>query len=184
MKLLFKIFFGTVYFIGFIYLLLPNPVTPNLSNSFLSDEPGDTWQHPEQKAFFTQDNRKNILDEFENNFSLSIFNFQLPSFRLNYRPEETTEFVREQVASNYLEEIVHPLRESLYVTGWEPRNAPLWQDLPFEDRPRIKKYNQLFNTKVTLRPVYSSAWQRVFIWSLIFPSAYLVWQSFKKSLYA
>lgn len=179
MKSVLKISLGLVYLLGFLYLALPNPIYPDLSSSARSDEPGDTWQHPDQKAFFTQKNRQQVLKELQDSFSL-----RLPSFRLNYRPEETGEFVREQIDSYYLEEIIHPLRESLFVNGWEPQNSPYWRSVPSDKRPRIQINNVYYNAKITLKPVYSSLWGRLLVWTLIFPAGFLVIQSFKKSLYA
>ena len=177
MKILIKIFLGLIYILGVFYLVLPNPVYPDLTSSTLSDEPGDTWQHTDQKAFFTDKIRLEVMQELQEAFSLPF----LPSFRLNYRPEETTQFVREQVESSYLEEIIHPLRESLFVNGWEPQNSPKWQAVPYNNRPRIEKYDQYYYAKITLRLVESPIWARLLVWSLIFPASYSVFMSVKKS---
>lgn len=40
--------------------------------------------------------------------------------RLNYPPEMAQILIRDQTKSSYLEEIVHPFRESLYVNGFRP----------------------------------------------------------------
>jgi len=178
MKTIVRIILGLIYIFGIYYLALPSPVYPDLTSSTLSDEPGDTWQHLDQKAFFTDKTRSEVLTELQDSFSLQF----LPSFRLNYRPEETTQFVREQVESNYLEEIVHPLRESLFVNGWEPQNSPRWQIVPYSERLRIEKYNQYYYAKITLRLVESSLWARVLVWSLIFPASYFVFKSLKTSI--
>lgn len=177
MKTIVKAILGLIYIFGIFYLLLPNPVYPDLTSSTLSDEPGDTWQHPEQKAFFTNKIRQDVMQELQDSFSLP----SLPSFRLNYRPEETTQFVREQINSYYLEEIVHPLRESLFVNGWEPQNAPYWQSVEPEYRPSIQINDVYYNSKITLKPTFSTAPARIFIWSLIFPASYFVFKSVKKS---
>ena len=177
MKTSIKVFLGLVYLLGVVYLLIPNPVYPDLSLSILSNEPGDTWQNPDQKAFFTDKTRQEVLQELQSSFSLPLFS----SFRLNYRPEETGQFVREQIDSYYLEEIVHPLRESLFVNGWETQNAPYWQSVPPDKRPRIQINGVYYNSKITLKPVYSSVWARILVWSLIFPASYFVTQSLKRT---
>ena len=177
MKIILKIFLGLVYLLGAIYLFLPNPIYPDLSSSSRSDEPGDTWQNPDQKAFFTDKNRQEVLQELQRSFSLS----HLPSFRLNYRPEEAAQFVREQIDSYYLEEIIHPLRESLFVNGWEPQNSPYWKSVGAGKRPPIQIYGIYYRSKVTLKPTYSSAWARILVWSLIFPACYFVSKSLKKT---
>ena len=181
MKVTFKILLSLVYLLGVFYLVLPDPIYPDLSLATLSDEPGDTWQNPDQKAFFSDKTRQEVLEELQQSFSLSFLKGYLPSFRLNYRPEESTQFVREQLNSYYLEEIVHPLRESLYVNGWEPQNAPYWQTVPENKRPTIQIEGTYYNSKITLRPVYSQVWARILIWSLIFPLSFLVTKSLKRS---
>jgi hypothetical protein len=172
-----KLLVLTIYLIGLVYLFLPAPVYPDLSLSTRSNEPGDTWQNPDQKAFFTDKTRQQVLSELQTSFSL----LSIPSFRLNYRPEESTRFVREQINSYYLEEIVHPLRESLFVNGWEPQNAPYWQSVEPDKRPSIQIDGVYYNSKITLKPVYSSAWGRILVWSLIFPASYFVSMSLKKT---
>ena len=182
MKTLTIFVLGAIYLAGVIYLLLPNPAYPDLSSSTLSNEPGDTWQNPDQKAFFSFANRQAVLAELQNSFSLSFLGKKIPSFRLNYRPEEAGEFVREQIDSYYLEEIIHPFRESLFVNGWEPQNSPYWQSVEEDKRPRIQIDNIYYNSKITLKPVFSSAWARIVVWSLSFPAGYFVIKSLKKSL--
>jgi hypothetical protein len=172
-----------IYLLGIFYLSLPNPIYPDLSSGSLSNEPGDTWQNPGQKAFFSDQTRQDVLQDLQNSFSLSFLGKSLPSFRLNYRPEEATPYVREQIESYYLEEIIHPLRESLFVNGWEPQNAPYWQNVEPEDRPRIQINGIYYNAKITLKPTYSSVLSRILIWSLIFPAGYFTFTSINKTLF-
>ncbi len=166
-----------IYFLGLIYLTLPAPKLPDLSDSFRSQESGDTWQHPDQKAFYTQKSRSSVLKEIQTPFSLSLLGLTLPSFRLNYPPEEAQTLVRDQTVSTYLEEIVHPLRESLFVNGNEPENAP-------KIRASHEVEGRYYFSKITLRPVYSALPSRFLLWTLIFPASFLVLISLKKSVYA
>ena len=177
MKNLWKISLILVYLLGSAYLLLPNPVYPDVSSATRSNEPGDTWQNPDQKAFFTNKTRQEVLQEMQNSFSLA----SIPSFRLNYRPEESGQFIREQIDSYYLEEIVHPLRESLFVNGWEPQNSPYWRSVEPDKRPAIQIDGVFYRSKIILKPVYSSPISRIFVWTLIFPLSYLCFKSLKKS---
>lgn len=171
-----------IYLVGAVYLLLPTPVTPDLSSSDRSDEEGDTWQHPDQKAWYTQRDRWSVISEMQQKFSLKADSFIIPGFRLNHQPEDAGTLVRDQTKSNYLEEIVHPLRESLFVNGWEPQNSPQYSYLPEEDRPTLEKWGRYYYSKVTIRPVTSTIGNRLLIWTLIFPSAYLVYFSLKQSI--
>ncbi len=169
-----------LYVFGVYYLTRPLPGVPDLANSARSDEPGDTWQNPDQKAFYTnRDNRQDILGELQNKFSLSGL-AKFLSYRLNYRPEEAQELVRDQLKSYYLEEVVHPLRESLFINVLDPAKSPLIDDV---DRAQQRMYlhGQFYPIKVTMRPVYSSLASRLLVWTLIFPAALAVYLSLKKS---
>lgn len=180
MKPIFVTLVSIIYLAGLYYLSLPAPVAPDLSNAIRSDEPGDTWQHPDQKAFYTyRHTRQEILGQLQQKFSLA--QGKLPFYRLNYRPEEVMVLVRDQLRSYYLEEVVHPLRESLFINVFDPTLSPMIDD---KDREQQKMFfnGQFFPIKVTLRPVYSSPWARFLVWTLIFPATYLVSVSLKRSL--
>lgn len=171
-----------IFILGIVYLLLPSPHYPDLTNSTRSDEEGDTWQHPDQKGFYTNTDRKNALAELQSKFTLKIGQFTLPSYRLNYRPEDTAQLVREQIQSSYLEEIIYPFRESLFVNGFEPMNYPPYSNLDDMNKPKLYFKNIPYYSKVTLRPVNSAVWARIFVWLLVFPSVYLTLFSLKRSL--
>lgn len=170
-----------IYITGIIYLIPATPATPYLIPSTRSTEEGDTWQHPDQKGFYSNLTRKEAIAQMQSKFTFSIFGWKVPSFRLNYRPEEAFEMVRDQLQSSYLEEIVYPFRDSLFVNGWEPLNAPVYANLQRDDVPKLFFENIAYYGKVTLKPVNSSLWARLLIWTLIFPSAYFVGLSIKKS---
>jgi len=174
---------GFIYILGVVYLILPTPATPDLSNAIRSDEPGDTWQHPEQKGFYTNVNRTQVIGEMQSKYSVKILGLTLPSYRLNYRPEEAFQMVRDQMSSYYLEEIVYPLRTSLFVNGWEPIHSPRYAGKPVKEIPMISFKGIPYISKVTLKPVDSSIWARLLIWTIIFPSSYLVYYSIKKSIH-
>jgi hypothetical protein len=180
MKITKIILASVVYLLGLVYLTLPSPVYPDLTQAQRSDEAGDTWQHPDQKGYYTNLTRAEVLGQLQTKFSLKIFGLSIPSYRLNYRPEEATTLVRDQLDSYYLEEIVYPFRESLFVNGWEPTHSPkyannpkLHTDLSFHGTP--------YMSKVTLKPTHSNVIFRVLVWTLIFPATYLVYLSLKKS---
>ena len=182
MKKLIIISTALVYIIGCIYLILPSPISPELDNSVRSDEPGDTWQNPDQKGFYTNLVRKDVLTDLQDKFSINIAGFQIPSFRLNYRTEEVADYVRKQVPSYYLEEIIYPLRESLFVSGWEPKNSPQLAYLDKDDIKLVDYKGTPFFSKVITKPVYSSIWSRLLVWTLIIPATYLTFISLKRSL--
>ena len=171
-----------VYSLGVVYLFPPAPQTPDLVPSTRSSEEGDTIQNPDQKGFYTQVAREEALSQLQLKYSFTIFGVRIPSYRLNYRPEEAFGMVRDQLKSSYLEEIVYPMRNSLFVNGYEPLNAPIYANLQREDVPKLFFENTPYFAKVTVKPVNSSLLARLFVWTLIFPATYLVFFSLKKSI--
>lgn len=172
------------YIFGLIYLSLPAPELVPLPNSLRSTEPGDTWQNPDQSAYYTDLDREQALSHYQSTFALNFAGYKLPSYLLNYPPEESSTYVREQLLTYYLEEINHPLRESLFVAGWNPRLSPI-SDYLFDtqfDRWALFVDGQEYQSKVTIKPVYSPVWSRYLIWTSIFPLGFLVSKEFKQSL--
>lgn len=107
-----------------IYLLLPNPSFPKpLPGAFQSIEPGDT-ETPLRRAYYTNLTRQEVLDHYQKQFSrLNMLGISVPTYRLNYPPEEAQILVRDQTRSTFLEEIVHPFRESIFINGFKPSQA-------------------------------------------------------------
>jgi len=173
-----------LYILGSVYLLSPTPQVPELDGGIRSDEPGDTWQNPDQEAYYTNKVRSEVIPEMQRKFTSQILNYSIPTFRLNYRPEESYQFIRDQVKSYYLEEIVYPLKESLFVSGWEPTNSPEFRHLEEKDKPKVTFKNIVYLSKVTIRPVNSAIWARILVWTLIFPAAHLTFLSLKRSIKA
>ncbi len=178
-----KLFFVFIIFLlGLIYLIAPSPSYPDLTGGARSDEPGDTWQHPDQKGFYTNANRQTVLKDIQSQFVIRLAGFSLPSFRLNYRPEEAQTLVRDQLESYYLEEIIYPFRESIFINGWEPKSSPKMAGKPAKEIPDISLHGIAYSAKITLRPVSSPVWARILVWILLFPATYLVYLSYKNVL--
>jgi len=144
-------FFLSSYLIISFYLLLPPPPAfPDLPNSLRSTLPGDTVQIPGVSAYFTDLDRQTVISFYEENFSRSSFlGIKLPTFRLNHPPERAKQIYVDTMRSYYLEEIIHPFRESVYVNGFE------WEkDVFTAPEKRIKNKllvgDQEFKSKVTL----------------------------------
>lgn len=126
MKRIFKTLVVFVLFFAGIYLLLPTAkVVPPLPDSYKSIEPGDTTEIPGLFAYYTNMPRGEVVDYYRAYFSKSSFlDLPLLTYRLNHPPEYTREVIRDTTHSSFLEELVHPLRESLFVNGYEPGNDP------------------------------------------------------------
>ncbi|KKS94372.1 MAG: hypothetical protein UW68_C0002G0005 [Candidatus Collierbacteria bacterium GW2011_GWB1_44_6] len=170
-----------VFLIGAVYLSLPTPTLPDLRDSARSDEEGDTWQNPDQKGFYSDLTRSEVLSDIQSKSQIKFLGLTLPTYRLNYPPEDAFTLVRDQTKSNYLEEIVYPMRNSTFVNGWEPEKAPQNANLTPDEIPDISLHGVAYQAKITLRPVNSPVWARLIIWTLIFPSAYLVSLAFKNA---
>lgn len=134
------------------YLALPNPGFPEpLPDALQSGEPADT-EDPLRRSYFTDYDREGVLDYYQEQFARSSFwALPLPTYRLNYPPEESQTIIRDQARSTYLEEIVHPFRESLFVNGFGARTA---KDAIFIE-------DKLWKQKITVKYIPSSVFVRV-----------------------
>lgn len=139
------------YLLITFYLLLPPPSDlPDLPDSLRSTLPGDTVQIPGVSAYFTDLDRQTVISFYEENFSRSSFlGIKFPTFRLNHPPERARQIYVDTMRSYYLEEVIHPFRESLYINGFE------WEkDVFTVPGKRIKNKlmvgDQEFKSKVTL----------------------------------
>ncbi|MGB6882190.1 MAG: hypothetical protein WBD86_02730 [Microgenomates group bacterium] len=145
------IIFGLIFV---FYLLLPNPAFPEPPPGALqSNESADT-ETSLRRAYFTNFTREEVMLHYSKQFSKSTFSvIPLPTFRLNYPPEEAQTVIRDQTRSTFLEEIVHPFRESLFVNGFEPRDP---KDVVFIE-------NKVWRQKITIRLVPSKGIVRLVV---------------------
>lgn len=170
-----KFFFIAAFFLGTFYLLLPAPNDfPNLPNSIRSIEPGDTVQIANVSAYYTDLPRQEVIDYYTRYFSRSPFlNIPLITYRLNHPPERIREVLRDTQQSTYVEEIIHPLRESVFVNGFEWNNDPFTP--PARRIKNILMVNgKTYQFKVTLYYQESKVWQRLLIFYLCLLSVYLI----------
>ena len=128
----------------FIYAFFPLPTIPHLPNSSKSTLPGDSYQISNVNAYFTDITRAEVMA-----FYRSIY--QQPFFiRINHPPEKSKQIIIDTIQSTYLEELVIPFKQSLFINGYE------WQNDVFtkpENRAGFKLYvgTQVFNAKITTR---------------------------------
>lgn len=174
-----KLFFIGVFIVGTLYLILPAPKDfPDLPGAVKSTEPGDTVQIANVKAYYTDMSRQEVVDFYENYFSHSPFRgIPLFTYKLNHPPERIREVLRDTQQSTYVEELVHPLRESVFVNGFE------WNNDPFtKPAGRIKNIlivnGKTYQFKVTLFYQESQVWQRLLIFYLILSAVYLLYQAY------
>jgi hypothetical protein len=103
------------------YVSLPNFVFPKPPpGAVQSKEPADT-ETPLRRAYFTDYTRAQVLTWYEDQFKNSSFrSIPLPTELLNYPPEDSATIIRDQTKSTFLQEIVHPFRETVFINGYEP----------------------------------------------------------------
>lgn len=97
---------------------------------------------------------------YQEHYSRSRFlNLPLPGLKLNHPPEYSWVVIRDTVLSSYLEEIVHPFRDSFYINGYEPANDPFVK--PEQRRPTLIYEGQEYKAKIVVLPVYSNPLIRI-----------------------
>lgn len=140
------------------YLLLPSPAFPGVPPGALqSFEPADT-ESVYRRSYFTNLTREEIMAFYAQQF------FVPGQFRLNHPPEEAYELVRDQTRSSFLEELVHPGREALFVNGFVPKKAS----------EQINRNGVSYINKVTVRYVPSSRVTRLTVLGLGVIAGYLI----------
>ncbi|MFV1917128.1 MAG: hypothetical protein ACC618_01400 [Patescibacteria group bacterium] len=157
MEKLVKTIYIVFAFSLFLYLFIPNPSFPKPPKDALrSNEPADT-ESLVRRAYFTNYTREEVMNYYSNNFKLPGFlNISTPTYRLNYPPEEAQTIIREQTRSTFLEEIVHPFRESLFVSGFEPKDP----------KDAIEIEGKIWRQKITVRLVQSTLLSRFLVATL------------------
>ena len=149
----FKLLTFGLFFLIFIYVVLPNPEFPQPpQDSLQSKEPADT-ETPFRRAYFTNLTREEVVAHYKKEFNSKYI---LPTLRLNYPPEESQTIIRDQTMSTFLEELVHPLRESLYINGFEPKS----------EKDTIIIEGLHWRQKIIIRYVPSIVWLRLLILGL------------------
>ena len=140
LKILFVIFSITLL----IYLIWPVPQFPKTLWDFQSSTEGADRESPLRRGYYTNHTREQLTSHYKREFGWGI--------TLNYPPEEAQTLIRDQTQSTFLEEIVHPMRESLFVAGNEVRSNP-----PFEINDKS------YTVKVIVKYVDSNIVLRLFM---------------------
>jgi len=111
MKNLVKIVFTLFGIALLVYLAWPAPTFPKTLWDFESSaEPADK-ESPLRRGYYTNITREQLMNHYSQQFGWGE--------RLNYPPEDAQTLIRDQTHATFLEEIVHPMRESLFVAGNE-----------------------------------------------------------------
>lgn len=160
--LLFKIIFVVLGISLLVYLSLPNVNFPEpLPGAYQSGEPADV-ETPLRRGYYTDMSRAEVISWYRNQFKWGIL--------LNYPPENAPTVIRDQTKSTFLQEIVHPFRESIYINGFEPKTA---------------EYNLIINgrqyrQKVIVRYVENPVWLRLAVGIATLGLIYFLYKEYKK----
>lgn len=148
-----------------VYMLWPGPSKISefsaLPDSDKSQLEGDTIQIPNVSAYFSNNYREFVVPFYSANYQ-SKMHFPLPPLKLNHPPEFSWTVIKRHTDTTYLEELVYPLRDSLYVNGLEPYYSDgtpkFWGATKFEIGKNV------WFTKVTLRFYPSNVFIRFLVW--------------------
>lgn len=176
------------FILGLIYVLLPSPSSvesfPPLASSTRSDLDGDTWQNPNIAAYFSDFRRDFITQFYKAEFAqMHIWGLFIPPVRINHPPEYAYTYIRDQQESTFLEEFVYPLRESIFVNGYEPMvENQMFKKVSSFVGDNIFYKERYFNSKTTLRFYPSNPLARVFIYVGIWVSAWALYKVFMREI--
>lgn len=115
-----------------VYIILPSPKFPDPLPDALKSTEGADLETPLRRGYFTNATRDEVMAHYYKQFR---------GYRLNYPPEESGTIIRDQTHSTFLEEIVHPLRESIYISGFEPKDTNMGltvEGLPWRQKVIVK----------------------------------------------
>jgi hypothetical protein len=171
MKTPVKIFLVILCSFFLLYLGLPSPDFPSPPpGSVQSMEEADT-ETPSRRAYFTDLTREEVMAHYKNQFILKYPYLKPLIAQLNYPPEEAQTLIRDQARSTFLEELVLPMRESVYVNGFEPKEA----------KDEVWSKGVHYRQKITIRYVYSSPGIRIAVGLATFVVTLLLLQSWRQS---
>lgn len=166
--ILFFVIFSSILL---FYVSLPDYDFPKPPpDSVQSDEPAD-MEEPLRRAYFTNYTRAEILEWYKAQFDYSSFgNIKLPTYLLNYPPEDAFGIIRDQTRSTFLQEIVHPFRETLFINGYEPAAS--------DDKNKIIIDGTKWRQKIIIKYVPSNMILRFTIALLSLASIYVIYLAF------
>lgn len=160
-----------------VYMLWPGPGKISdfnpLPSSAKSQLEGDTIQIPNVAAYFSDNYRDFVVPFYYSNYQKQA-NLPFGPLRLNRPPEYSWIAIKKHTDGTYLEELVYPLRDSLYVNGLEPF-YPDGTD-KFWGSTKFNTDGQSFYTKTTLRFYPSNSIVRILVWFGIISSTYLLYK--------
>lgn len=133
----------------------------DLPDSGHSTLPGDVWQVPNIKAYFSDKYREYVTGFYFIDYKQRN-PFPFDPVNLNHPPEFAYTYIKDQTRSTYLEEYTYPLRDSVFVNGMEPFYES--GEVRFEGATQHDYDGDYYDTKVILRYYPSSLPVRLAVW--------------------
>ncbi len=147
-----------------LYLLLPSSsFPPPPPNTLISSEPADT-ESIHRQAYYSNYSRAEIMDYYKRAF------LPTPQLRLNYPPEDSGTYIRDLTQSSWMEELVHPGRDSIYINGFYPTK-------PTE---QINIGGVRYQNKIIVRQIPTTAFSRLTTLSFAAIAIYLISKEYAK----
>lgn len=170
-----KIFIISFFTLGLIYLLWPGPSSVTdfnqLPQSLKSSDPEDSIGHFQGLAFFSHIYRDQTMAFYEKEYK-RLNHFLFGPIRINYPPEFAYFAIKNRTLSTYLEELVYPMRSSLFVNGFEPFSAD--GQSKFRGATVMIANDSTYATKTTVRFYPSNVLNRIIVWIGTTISLYLL----------
>lgn len=148
-----------------LYMLWPGPTNisqfKSLPNSAKSTLEGDTIQIPNIAAYFSNQFRPFVIPFYLKNYQQNS-HLPFPPLRLNHPPEYSWSVIKKPTDTTYLEELIYPLRDSIFINGFEtfrPDGTPIFWSVP-----KLEQNGKEWFTKVTLRFYPSNILVKILIW--------------------
>lgn len=159
--------FLLVYLAGLLYILPQNRPFPGPPPDAVQSLEQADMETPLRRAYFTNYTRAQVIAHYAAQMS------QWPHLNLNYPPEDAQTIIRDQTRSWYLQELVQPIRQSVFVNGFIPQK-------PQDD---IWYKGVHYEQKITIRLAQSTRMERLIIWSLIVVLSYILFQFSLRVIY-
>jgi hypothetical protein len=166
-------FIFNIFFV--LYLISPTPVIKNLPNSVKSTLPGDTTQLKNVSGYFTNLSRTEVMNFYQSFYTGPFL------IRLNHPPEKSKTIFRDTMQSYYLEELVLPFKESLFINGFE------WEKDVFT-KPEKRIVNKLtyngisYSAKITIRIFPTPIINRLLTFFFVETSIILIFYIYRRLL--
>lgn len=166
-----------------LYMIWPSPARISnfkaLPSSVKSTLEGDTIQVSNVSAYFSDNFREFTVPFYASNYQKRAF-LPFGPIKINHPPEYSWIAIKKHTDSTYLEELVYPLRDSLYVNGYEPfysdGSPKFWGSIKFGEG------NEEYFTKTTLRYYPSKLIVRILVWFGIVTSVYFLLKTGRRIL--